>query len=172
MVENITYEEVEAVWSEFVSLPDQRMRELVGEMSREQPIVLAFLLEWSEQPYGEENELELLMTGAVALWLILRSGRRETERVRRSHLVQAKQANDATIEVMSGDTPADLESAVLHMWERYPEPEVLRFLIEMTLQDADDASETSQANSSAFFHLKTLLDAFLAARDDGSMQGL
>ena len=64
------------------------------------------------------------------------------------------------------DTDADFVSATQSMLEKYPEPEVFRYVVEAIMEKDDDPADPPLRDESrglAFLYLKIVLDAFVSS---------
>jgi hypothetical protein len=88
-------------------------------------------------------------------------------KVTEERLDQAEEANLAFLERFSNSPEADFESAIQEMLDTYPEPEVLRYIVEAINEeedyDPDDPPIRDEYRGLAFVYLKTVLDAFISS---------
>jgi hypothetical protein len=67
--------------------------------------------------------------------------------------------------MLAADTGADFVSATMALLEAYPEPEVLRYVVEAIVDEENYAADgppiRGEYRGLAFLHLKIVLDAFV-----------
>ncbi len=140
---------------------------LVAQMSKEQPVILAYLLAMSEYEEFSAQESELFLYIGLVLWQILKQRPTGYVRVTADHLEKTEKANEDLLEKMASDSTGDFVGATLSMVESYPEPEVLRYLTEALMENKDDTLDGLEMRPEnlgyAFLHLKIVMDAFLEA---------
>ncbi len=160
----ITSETVSQTWQRMAETPISAIPQLVEEMSEEQPVVLGYLLALDEFPFNE-HEVEILFYVGMVVWQIMKQSSRRLHKVTRKKLRRADEANYDFLELLASDTEADFVSATQTMLENYPEPEVLRYIVEAIMEEEDydpDAPPIrDELRGLAFVHLKIVLDAFV-----------
>lgn len=166
----IPAETVTRTWQRMAAMSDRQAERLAQRMGREQPAVMTYLLAVSQQAHFDDYERELIFYIGAVVWQIVKSGSRRLRLVTEAALDEADRANEALLEEMAGDTEADFYNATKTMLERYPEPEVLRYVVE-TLHgeeeedDPDEPPMSPESQGLAFIYLKTVMDALIQGMD-------
>lgn len=168
----ITADTIDDVWDRLGQMEAEQAQALAEQMEDEQPELAGYLY-GLEGPEFDEAEAEALYFVGMVLWQIFDQAGQANgglPPVTREALRQAEAANDSLVQQLGSDTSADMASATLRLLETYPEPEVLGSIIEVLNEAEDDADETAIRDENrglAFFHLKTVLDALIGARETG-----
>jgi hypothetical protein len=160
----ISAETVTETWRSIAQTPPSEASALVEEMTQEQPLVVGFLLSCDDSVF-DPHEKEIIFYVGLVVWQIMKQSNRRLRKVTRKKLHKAEEANYAALEMLSTDTEADFVSATLTMLETYPEPEVLRYIVEAIMEEEeyepDDPPIRDEYRGLAFVHLKILLDALV-----------
>jgi hypothetical protein len=165
----ISAETVTRTWQRIAALSERQAARLAEQMAKKQPLVMVYLLAVTDGPFISDDEQERILYIGAVVWQIVKSGSRRLRKVTEAALDEAERANEALLELMAGDTDADFWHATRTMLERYPEPEVLRYVVEALHgeagEDPDEPPMSPEAQGLAFIHLKTVLDALIQAMD-------
>jgi hypothetical protein len=160
----ISTETVTQTWQRMAETPISTIPQLVEEMNEEQPLILAYLLALDDFHFNE-HEVEIIFYVGMVVWQIMKQSSRRLHKVTRKKLMKAEEANYSFLELLASDTEADFVSATQTMLENYPEPEVLRYIVEAIMEeedyDPDDSPIRNELRGLAFVHLKIVLDAFV-----------
>lgn len=136
----------------------------VNRMSKEQPLILAYLLAASEDKIFTRDEGQTVFYIGVVVWEIMKQGTKVPRKVSEKQLRQAKKATENILDKMASDSAGDFLSAAESLVEQYPEPEVLRYIVEELMENEDGANPSIRDENVglAFLHLKIVLDALIA----------
>lgn len=162
----ISAETVTRTWQRVGATPPHRAHRLPERMGKEQPLLMAYLLAAHDDRGFQPHEGEIVFYIGVVLWQIMRQSSRHLRQVTEAQLRRAEEANEAFLEKLSDDTVADFSSATRSRVESYPEPEVLRYLVEAIEEEPDDPDElplSKEGRGLAFIYLKAALDAMVAS---------
>jgi len=161
----ISAETVAQTWQEISAYSNDEATQSINQMSKEQPIILAYLLASSENELFDEDEGQLVLYIGVVVWQIVERGLKDLRRVTEKGLNKAQRANEDLLVKLAADSAGDFLSASETLVENYPEPEVLRYitgaLIEGEEGDPENPPIRDENLGLAFLHLKIVLDAFL-----------
>ncbi len=161
---SISAETVARTWQRMAGYPIDRVPELVEEMRVEQPVLQGYLMALDENVFNE-NERETLFYIGMVTWQIMKQSRQILGQVTQKKLLQAENTNDRLLDTLSSDTEADFYTATEQMVVNFPEPEVLRYIVEAIMaEDEGDPEEIpirDDAKGMAFIHLKVALDAMI-----------
>jgi hypothetical protein len=166
MTDMISAETVTRVWQDMARAPLDAVPHLVNQMKAEQPVVLVYLLAVDDSIFNE-HERELIFYLGMVVWQMMKQSKRRLRKVTEKKLMQAEEANFDFLERFSASLEADFESAIQEMLDTYPEPEVLRYIVEAIMEeedyDPDDPPIREEYRGMAFVYLKTVLDAFISS---------
>jgi hypothetical protein len=164
MKDTISAETITQTWQRMAQASISATPHLVEEMTKEQPLVLSFLLALDDFPF-DAHEREIIFYIGMVVWQIMKQSKRRLYKVTRKKLRKAEEANYDFLELLMSDTEADFVSATQTMIEKYPEPEVLRYIVEAIMEeeeyDPDDPPIRDEYRGLAFVHLKIVLDALV-----------
>jgi hypothetical protein len=160
----ISAEIVTETWRRMSQTRMSQAPQVVQQMKKEQPVVVSYLFSLIDSPFND-HERKLVAYIGIVVWQIMTQSEKRLLKVTRRKLRKAEEANAAELEMLASDTDADFVSATMAMLESYPEPEVLRYVVEAIVADEhygpDDAPIREQYQGLAFAHLKIVLDAFV-----------
>jgi hypothetical protein len=146
-------------------MPPDQVPLVVDGFKKDQPVIMAYLLAVEEEVY-DENEREALFYLGLVVWQIMGQSSRPLRQVTGERLASIEDENYVFLEVLASDTEADFLSATRGMIENYPEPEVLRYIIEAVMEEEpEDPGFREDVRGLAFIQLKIVLDALVASQD-------
>jgi hypothetical protein len=161
--ERISAETVTQTWQRMAQTPLHEAPRFVDQLRKEQPVICGYLLSLDSPPFIQ-HEGGIIFYLGVVVWQIMKQSKRQLCKVTRRGLERAEKVNYDFLERITSDTEADFVSATQSLLERYPEPEVLRFIVEAIMEeeedrDPEDPPLREECRGLAFVHLKTVLDA-------------
>jgi hypothetical protein len=160
----ISAEAVTQTWQRMSQTDPLETPQLVEQMTKEQPLVVSFLLSLEDFPF-KRHEREIIFYLGMVVWQMMEQSKRRLNKVTRRKLRKAEEANYDLMELLASDTEADLVSATTTILNKYPEPEVLRYIIEAITEEKeyepDDRPIRDEYRGLAFLHLKIALDALV-----------
>jgi hypothetical protein len=166
MTDMISAETVTRVWQDMARVSPDEIPHLVHQMEVEQPVVLVYLAAVGSALFNQ-HEQEIIFYLGMAVWQMMKQSQRRLRKVTERELEQAEEANFDFLERLSASPEADLVSATEAMLATYPEPEVLRYIIEAINEeedyDPDDPPIRDEYRGLAVMYLKTVLDAFISS---------
>ena len=166
MTDMISAETVTRVWQDMARVSADEAPGLINQMQAEQPVIIAYLLAAGESPFNQ-HEQEIIFYLGMVVWQMMKQSKRRLLRVSQKKLEQAEEANFDFLERLSASPEADFESATQEMLASYPEPEVLRYIVEAIMEEEDDDPDDppirDEYRGLAFVHLKTVLDVFISS---------
>ncbi|MBC8496934.1 MAG: hypothetical protein ISS57_05765 [Anaerolineales bacterium] len=155
-------EVVTEIWQEMGAMSVDAIPGLMEKIQSEQPALLAYLLAVSEANF-KTQEAELVVYLGTVVWQMMRRWHRQLMRVSVKKLDQAEEENLAELESMSQVTEVSMWTHSQFILETYPEPEILRYLVE-ALTESEDVKLSDEDIGLAFLYLKTALDALIRCR--------
>ncbi len=159
----ISEEIVTQTWQRIAQISPQEVQRYMNQMSREQPAILAYLLTLDGDPFNQ-NEVGYMLFIAMVVWQVMKQSPQGLRSVPIEEVERADEANFAFLERFLSASEMDFEAAVAKMLEEYPEPEVLRYIVEALMEEEEDEEEfRDEYRGLAFVCLKTVLDAFIAS---------
>lgn len=160
----ITEEKIDQVYAQLSEMPEDLIGDLVSRLEREQPALLGYLAAVDETEF-ETNEQESILFLGVLLWQIFKSSSYQIRKISERKIEQCIDLTYNMIETYSVEDELDFESYLPALMENYPQPTVLRMLVEEAFGEAEEGEEPEfrdEAALGAFLHLKIALDAIIA----------
>ena len=160
----ISEEVVMKTWEKMAQATEYDAQLIMAKMSEEQPLALGFLINLDDMPFNQ-NEREIILYVGVTVWRMMLQGERQLLEVTDDVLEQAEDANLDWMEKMETAAAADFYATTQLLLLNYPEPNVLRYIVEAIMEedeDPDNIPVRDELTGLAFLHLKILLDAFIA----------
>jgi hypothetical protein len=158
----ISEETVTQTWQRVALSTPQEAQRYMHQMSQEQPAVLAYLLTMDGDPFNR-NEMGYILFIALVVWQIMKQSAQGLRSVPIEAIEQADEANFSFLEQLLTAGEMDFEAAVVRMIAEYPEPEVLRYIVEALMEEDEEEPFRDEYRGLAFVNLKTVLDAFIAS---------
>lgn len=163
MKDPVPHEFVTQLWQEIGTVSTDQAPALINEMNAHQPALLAYLLAASEADYTQGGDIVLYM--GVVVWQIMQRWYKSLMRVSVAKLEQAEEENLADLEMLAQHTETQQWTVADFLLENYPEPEVLRYIVEGLMEPDEDGIEIlGEEKGLAFIHLKTALDTLIRCR--------
>jgi len=157
---SISAEVVERTWQRIAGQSVKDAQKLVNRMSKEQPVVLAYLMAVDNDIFNQ-SEREVLLFLGVVVWQIMLQGTRPLPKVTEKILDKAEAGNLKMAEYLRGETEAGFEEATRKIIGSYKQPEVLRYVVEAIMEDTEESSPIREENKGIMFlDLKTVIDCF------------
>jgi len=157
---SISAEVVERTWQRIAGQSAKDAQKLVNRMSKEQPVVLAYLMAVDNDIFNQEERQVLLFLGVV-VWQIMLQRNRPLPMVTEKILDKAEAGNLKMAEYLRGETEAGFEEATRKIIENYKQPEVLRYVVEAIMEDTEESCPIQEENKGIMLlDLKTVIDCF------------
>ncbi len=161
----ISGETVENVLERVSSFSASGAQELVNQMAKEQPMVLAYLMAASRNKVFTRDEGETFFFIGMVICQIMKEGGFGARQITEDDMDRAEKANDDLLEKLESDSEGDFIIGADSAIENYPEPEVLRYMTEALMEDEEGDAENSpfseESLGHAFLYLKIVLDALV-----------
>jgi hypothetical protein len=141
------------------TMPPHQMPKLIDRISKQQPLVLAYLLATGEQLFNQD-ERELFLYLGVVVWQIMSRGNKPLSKVTEATLDRMEENNMKMLEYLEGESEADFIEAVEKMLKNYNQQEVLKYVIEALMEDEEDFFITDESKGLMLLYLKTVIDCF------------
>lgn len=166
----ISEETVSQTWERMAQISPQEGRRYMHQMAQEQPAVLAYLMTLSGDPFNPD-EMGGIFFIALTVWQMMQQSVHGLQSVSLETIEQAHEANFAFLERLFTTGDRGFEAATARMLAEYPEPEVLRYIVEAVEEDNGEEVFRDEYRGLAFVYLKTVLDAFIASPAQAASAG-
>ena len=165
MKETISAATVTETWQRMAQMSLDEVPLITERMKKEQPYLLVHLMAADDTLFNQDERETIFYVGMV-VWQIIKQSKRRLGQVTRKKLERADNANYEMLELLASDTEADFMSASEIMVLDYPEPEVLRYIVEAIMEDDEEDDPDNpvirdEVKGMAFVHLKIALDALI-----------
>lgn len=167
----ITADTVARTCERIGNLPETQAPALIEELISEQPCAMVYLQIATEDPDFTTFEREIVFYIGIVLIETMRNCPGGLRRVSEATLERVDAENEALFEKLASTPEAKWASTLLPIIGGYPEPEVLRYLIEALMEEPEAPEEerlSPDGSGLAFIYLKSLLDALVASRQVGT----
>jgi len=159
-MEPIPLEVVERTWRKMSKMPLGESSKLINLMRKQQPLVLAYLLAAGHKTLNQD-ERELLLYIGIVVWQIMLQGNRPLIKDTKDTLDKAEKANIKMLEYLEGESEADFIETTKKIISNYPQPEVLRYVVEALMEETEEDSViTDKGKVIMMIYLKTVTDCF------------
>jgi hypothetical protein len=169
MPDQISYETVTDTWQRMAETPIDEAQQLIEQMENEQPVILVYLLALDEFPF-DPTEREIIFYIGTVLWQIMKQSQRRLRPLAEESMLKSEDENIKILELLSEDTDADFFSATKNLIDQYPEPEVLRYLVEALMEDLEDIDELPDTEE-AFLALSSARSDLFHKENGDSLNG-
>ncbi|MEO0732274.1 MAG: hypothetical protein AAFZ52_05540 [Bacteroidota bacterium] len=122
-----------------------------------QPELMTYLTDEDNEAFTEA-ERELLLFGALVIYQSVTDERTEPQGIAGTAIGKAEEANYT----LMGQTKGSFRDRVTPFFAQSPEEELLAFIEDLLVAEAEDDSITKEAREPLFITLKTLVDVLTA----------
>jgi len=151
---------VEKTWKKIGGMSPLELPKLINLMSKEQPLILAYLMAVDNQILNQDEQ-ELLLYLGVVVWRIMSQGSTPLPKVTEETLDEVEESNIKMLEYLEGESEADFIDTVEKIVGNYNQLEVLRYVIEALMEESDEECLTrDEYKGIMFINLKTVIDCF------------
>lgn len=151
---------VEQTWTEMNSTSASETPKIVERMSKEQPVILAYLMAAGHEILNQD-ERQLLLYLGVLVWQMMSRGNKSLPPVSDDILEEIEDKNFDMLEYLEGETETDFFATVATIIENYNQPEVLRYVVEALMEEDGEAVAIQKENAGMMMiYLKTVIDCF------------
>ncbi len=156
----IPSEVVEKTWKKVGSMSPLQGQKIINQMSKQQPVILAYLLAAGGDLLNED-ERELLLYLGVVVWQIMLQGNASLPKVTEKTLDKAERKNMKMLERFPGKPFDQMEKGVEEMLRNYNQREVLKYVVEALMEEPEEGCFIREENKGIMMvFLKTVIDCF------------
>ena len=151
---------VKKTWRKMEKISPDEARQFVNLMSREQPFILVYLMAIGGDTLNQD-ERELLLYLGIVIWQIMLQGDTPLPKITRETLDNVEKSNMKMLEYLEGESDVDFVETVEKIVANYPQPEILKYVLEALMEKPEGNSLIRDINKGAMFiYLKTVIDCF------------
>jgi hypothetical protein len=159
-MDTISSEIVEKTYNKLGRMPPQEAPKMVDRMSKQQPLVLAYLMATGHDVLNQE-ERELLLYLGVVVWQIMNQGTKSLPEITEEILDETEDSNMKMLEYLDGETETGFIDTLEKIINNYNQPEVLRYVVEALVEEPKEESVIRDENIGIMMiFLKTVIDSF------------
>ena len=156
----VSEEIVEKVWIAAKDWSDDKMGEIVGEMSDDQPLLMAYLVSVGEELLNDVEQ-ELLFFFGLLLWQMfheVETDEEELPEMSEAQLAAAEEKNANLMNFLDDDASAEVRSHLSHILADYNQPNLLNFVVEVIVESLEDGEIRMQNFGAMILYLKVVID--------------
>ena len=153
---------VEKTWKKTGGMTPQEIQEMIDFMSKEQPIILAYLMAVGNDVFNQD-ERELLLYLGVVVWQIMSQAQADTALPISTEdtLDRVEKSNMNMLESLEGESDAGFIAATEKIINNYSQPEVLKYVVEALTEEPEaDCLIRDENKGIMTIYLKTVIDCF------------
>lgn len=151
---------VEKTWKKLSSMSPLKAPRLINDMSKQQPLILAYLMAAGEDMLNQD-EKELLLYLGVVVWQIMSQGSAPLPKVTEETLDAIENSNVKMLEYLEGESEIDFIETVENIFTNYNQTEVLKYVVEALMEEEDEESFIrDEVKGIMLIYLKTVIDCF------------
>ena len=151
-------EQIKKVWDEQSEMDFFEVEGWIARLSREQPLLLGYLMSTNDEEYNFEEKQLLLYLG-VAMWRMLLETDAKLPEVTMEDIEAGQQRNIEMIEYLEEEIPGDFGKTVQSIFANYHQKYILEYLLQAIFEEeSEQARIRPKSKGLLFFDLKTVLD--------------
>lgn len=156
----IPAEVVEKTWKRVAGTSLQEVPETIDRMTKEQPLILAYLLAVGHDIFNQD-ERELLFFLGMVIWQIMSQGTTRLPKITEKTIDEVEESNLKMLEYLEGESETGFVESVEGMLENYNQREVLGYVMEALMEEPEEGCLIREENKGLMMiYLKTVLDCF------------
>ncbi len=159
-MDTISSEIVEKMYKRLGGMPPQEAPKMVNRMSKQQPLVLAYLMATGHDILNQD-ERELLLYLGMVVWQIMNQGTKSLPEITEKILDKAEDSNMKMLEYLDDESESGFIDTLEKIINNYNQPEVLRYVVEALVEEPKEESVIRDENIGIMMiFLKTVIDSF------------
>ena len=159
-MERITREAVEETFSRMNSLAAEDGARLTHRMTKEHPLVVAYLMRAGEDLLDDDEREHLMFLGMV-IWQIMDANSLMLPEVTANILRDAENKNLEMVKFLEGESADSFLSTAQMLMDSYNQHEILKYIMREVLEEDEDALAISaEGKFLILLFLKTAIDCF------------
>jgi hypothetical protein len=157
-MKTISGKTIDRTWKKVNETTEENAQQLMDDMAKHQPFVVAYLLAVEETMMGGEDRGQLMLIGLI-VWKLFHAEKPDLRLVTKEDLEAAEEANIKFLEELEAGSEMDHMSALQNLMATYNQVEVLNAMIEALMAGNEDEPElVGEHIGLALLHLKTVVD--------------
>ncbi len=153
----ISMETIDQTWQDLVAMKPGSFTDLVSDFAQEQPYILSYLMAVDEE-HLNDDEREFLMFLGTVVWRIMSQSKSPLPKVTANNIFDAEDNNFNMIRNYHEEHEPDYSQAILRMLQSYNQGELLNFVVNVLLEDDEEANIRENNLAVMMIYLKTVID--------------
>ncbi|KPJ68362.1 MAG: hypothetical protein AMJ45_02575 [Syntrophobacter sp. DG_60] len=159
-MDSISSDTVEKTWKKIGGMSPQEVPKLINRMSKQRPLILAYLMAAGDDILNQD-ERELLLYLGVVVWQIMSQGATPLPEITEKTLDEVEESNMKVLKYLEGESETAFIETVEGIIDNYNQPEVLRYVVEALMEEPEEECLIRDENKGIMmFYLKTVIDCF------------
>ena len=159
-MDTISSEIVDETYKRLGGMPPQEAPKMVNRMSKQQPLVLAYLMGTGHDILNQD-ERELLLYLGIVVWQIMKQGTKSLPEITEKILDKAEDSNMKMLEYLDDESESGFIDTLEKIINNYNQPETLRYIVEALVEEPKEESMIRDENIGIMMiFLKTVIDSF------------
>ncbi len=151
---------VEKTWEKMGGMSPQEAQKMINLMSKEQPLILAYLMAVDDDILNQD-ERQLLLYLGVVVWQIMLQGDIPLLKVTEQILDNAEESNMKLLEYLEGESNTGFIDTMEKIVDNYSQSKVLKYVIEALMEEPEEGCLIREENKGIMMlDLKTVIDCF------------
>lgn len=154
----ISAEIVEKTWQEMNAMSPLEAPKMINKLTKEQPIILAYLMAVGHD-FLNQDEQELLLYLGIVVWRIMSQGDSRLPKVSEKVLDSVDESNIKMLEYLEGESETEFAETIETIYHDYNQTEVLKYIVEALFEeDEEETKIRDEVKGMMFIYLKTVVD--------------
>jgi hypothetical protein len=153
-----TFADIDASWQRMDQLDIEDAPSLIDKIGKEQPFMLTYLMATGSDILNQ-HERKTLLFMSVMIWYIVSENIIQSPKMPLALFEEKEAINISMLEYLAGESETDFMDTVEKIMTNYHQAELLRYVIENLLEQAENQEELSEENIGMIvIYLKTIID--------------
>ncbi len=136
----ISEEIVERTWKEMASSSPEDCIDLIADMQKDQPYLLAYLMAVGDDILNQD-ERELLLYLGVVVWQMMKQGDTPLTTASMDDIDKVEDSNMAFVEKLMGATDEEMKHSAEGLIADYAQPAILKWIMTSLFESSDEPEE-------------------------------
>jgi hypothetical protein len=151
---------VEEVWQAAKEWSDDDMAKVVGDMSDDQPLLMAYLISAGEKLLNDVEQ-ELMFFFGILLWQMMSKGATDEEELpemNEAALAAAEENNARLMGFFDDQASSEMRKQLNEILASYNQPNLLNFVVEVVVEALEDGDIEMASYGPMILYLKVVID--------------
>ena len=153
----VTEEIVDLVWQEAKEWSDDDMGKVVGDMSDDQPLMMAYLISAGEELLNDVEQ-ELMFFFGLLVWKMFDKLEDELPEMSEGMLADAEEQNASLMGFFNDMEGSEVNSKLNDIFANYNQPNLLNFVVEVVVESLEEGDIRMESYGPMILYLKVIID--------------